>query len=243
MSPEEFDVQFDVLYNNITSNQAPGLNEYEKSVFLTKAQDEILKNHFISEANILNKGIDANTKRQIDFSNLIKVSEINTLSVDSGFDERSVTVILPDDIMFILNESVSVVNNTTRKNKQIRYLDYANYSTLMSKPYKRPLKNQVWRLLFNGASNNNVAELILGYKDVFEKYVIKYIKKPNPIIVGDISQYGVTIEGFGDVTECEVNPMLHDEILQRAVELAKAAYVVTQSNEIQLLTTLGQRSE
>jgi len=27
------------------SNQAPGLNAYEKSVFLTKAQNEIVKNY------------------------------------------------------------------------------------------------------------------------------------------------------------------------------------------------------
>ncbi len=33
----EFSSEFDVLYNNITSNQAPGLDDYEKSVFLTKA--------------------------------------------------------------------------------------------------------------------------------------------------------------------------------------------------------------
>ena len=46
MTSEEFSNQFDVLYNNITSNQAPGLNEYEKSVFLTKAQSEIVKNYF-----------------------------------------------------------------------------------------------------------------------------------------------------------------------------------------------------
>ena len=37
MTVEEMDNMFDVLYNNITSNQAPGLNAYEKSVFLTKA--------------------------------------------------------------------------------------------------------------------------------------------------------------------------------------------------------------
>jgi hypothetical protein len=37
MTTSEFSNQFDVLYNNITSNQAPGLDEYEKSVFLTKA--------------------------------------------------------------------------------------------------------------------------------------------------------------------------------------------------------------
>ena len=42
MTCEEFSREFDILYNNITSNQAPGLNEYEKSVFLTQAQESII---------------------------------------------------------------------------------------------------------------------------------------------------------------------------------------------------------
>lgn len=51
MTLQEFDNEFDVLYNNITSNQAPGLDAYEKSVFLTKAQDEILKAYFNPRTN------------------------------------------------------------------------------------------------------------------------------------------------------------------------------------------------
>ena len=43
MTNEEFSNEFDVLYNSITSNQAPGLDEYEKSVFLTKAQSQLVK--------------------------------------------------------------------------------------------------------------------------------------------------------------------------------------------------------
>ena len=39
MTNQEVSNEFDILYNNVTSNQAPGLDEYEKSVFLTKAQD------------------------------------------------------------------------------------------------------------------------------------------------------------------------------------------------------------
>lgn len=35
---EEWENGFDLLYQNITSNQAPGLNAYEKSVFLTEAE-------------------------------------------------------------------------------------------------------------------------------------------------------------------------------------------------------------
>ena len=37
MTLEEFSNEFDILYNNSMSNAAPGVDEYEKSVFLTKA--------------------------------------------------------------------------------------------------------------------------------------------------------------------------------------------------------------
>lgn len=37
MTPNEMSSEFDILYNQINSNQAPGVDEYEKSVFLTKA--------------------------------------------------------------------------------------------------------------------------------------------------------------------------------------------------------------
>ena len=44
MTAVEMHQQFELLYNNIISNQAPGLNSYEISQFLTKAQLEKLKN-------------------------------------------------------------------------------------------------------------------------------------------------------------------------------------------------------
>ena len=60
MTNQEFSNEFDVLYNNIMSNQAPGLDEYEKSVFLTKAQDEIVKNYFNPKGNKYQEGFDGN---------------------------------------------------------------------------------------------------------------------------------------------------------------------------------------
>ncbi len=68
MTIQEFSNEFDVLYNNIMSNQAPGLDEYEKSVFLTKAQSEIIKNYFNPKGNKYQEGFDGSQKRQVDFS-------------------------------------------------------------------------------------------------------------------------------------------------------------------------------
>ena len=91
MTIQEFSDQFDVLYNNIMSNQAPGLDEYEKSVFLTKAQDEIIKNYFNPKHNKTVEGFDDSEKRQIDFSQLMRVAEVtspNTISY-SDFTNKS----------------------------------------------------------------------------------------------------------------------------------------------------------
>lgn len=71
ISNQEILNRFDVLYNNITSNQAPGLDGYEVSVFWNKATLEILKNHLNPKGNKYGEGFDGSPKRQIDFSNLI----------------------------------------------------------------------------------------------------------------------------------------------------------------------------
>lgn len=105
----------------------------------------------------------------------------------------------------------------------------------MSKPYTRPVKRQAWRI-FNYLSAANKADLVVGPGDAIKKYSIRYVKRPNPIILADLD--GLTIEGKGTPSECELDPILHHEILQRAVELAKAAYI----GDLQSQIALGQAS-
>ena len=38
----EWSLEFDLLYDNITSHKAPGLTSYEKSVFLTRAEESVV---------------------------------------------------------------------------------------------------------------------------------------------------------------------------------------------------------
>ena len=60
-------------------------------------------------------------------------------------------------------------------------------------------------------------ELISKYR--IGKYFCRYIKKPNPIVVNELPDY-LTIYGFNQRTESEVNPILHKIIAQNAVEIA-----------------------
>lgn len=238
MTTQEFSNSFDVLYNNIMSNAAPGLNEYEKSVFLTKAQEELLKNYFNPKGNKYQEGFDGSAKRQIDFSGLISVADATTTTLSPTFDVRAKVYKLPEDLFLIINESLT----TNTGIKQVIAIRYDEYTRLMSKPYKEPLKFQAWRLVTKGKGSSVVqSEVIPHSGETITKYTIRYVRRPKPIILCNLSSdYGdVSINGMSSVSECELNPLIHEEILQRAVELAKAAY----TEDIKSVVELGQRSE
>lgn len=238
MTNSEFSNQFDVLYNNIMSNQAPGLDEYEKSVFLTKAQEEIVKNYFNPKGNKFLEGFDGNEQRQIDFSMLMKTDTVESFN-SSVFDGRTAgvkSITIPDDVMIFVNERLEVTRGTAVVMLTVVPISYTEYSRQMSKPYKRPVQYQAWRLI-DDATSGRSADLIAGPNDTILKYVARYIKRPQAIILTDLE--GVTIGGSATAQECELDPILHEDILQRAVELAKAAYTGDLSSQI----ALGTNSE
>lgn len=243
MTTQEFSNEFDVLYNNIMSNQAPGLDEYEKSVFLTKAQSEILKNYFNPKGNKYNEGFDESEKRQIDFSTLVKAVKPSTYSGGSyvKFDDRSQLFQMPRDIQFVLNETAINTVDGIKRLINIVPINFDEYSRIMSKPYKQPLKNQGWRLFQSTGGVDFISEVIVKSGSTIIDYKLRYVRRPKPIILTDLADTysNVSIEGLTSVTECELDPILHPEILQRAVELAKAAY----TGEIKNIVELGQRSE
>lgn len=148
MTVQEFSDQFDVLYNNITSNQAPGLNEYEKSVFLTKAQDEIIKNYFSPKGNLKQDGFDDSPKRQADFSSIIENKVLLNINSIDKFDQRSIAYALPSDLFISLNEQL--MSGTTPI--VVVPLSYEEYNRVMAKPYKYPPKYQAWRLITKNAT-------------------------------------------------------------------------------------------
>lgn len=237
MTNEEFNVEFDVYFNNISSNQAPGLNPYEKSVFLTRAQEEILKNHFNPKGNKYIEGFDDSAKRQIDFSNITKIATLEIASSGVKIDPRSKLYIAPNDLLFSLNEVILDSANHIKYN--VIPISYNEYIRLTSKPFTWPLKSQAWRLL-NNSSSNNIFEIIVKSNSSSLSYNIRYIRKPNPIILEDLTSYnGLSIDGKTTASSCELDSVLHREILQRAVELAHMSW----SGMTEVTLQAGQRSE
>lgn len=186
MNTKEFSDQFDVLYNNITSNQAPGLNEYEKSIFLTKAQEEIVKNYFSPKGNPKQDGFDDSPKRQQDFANIIKNKSLEEANTDSKFDNRSVVYRLPSDLFISLNEQFS----SEKESLVIVPISYTEYDRLMAKPYKFPPKHQVWRLITNNVYiEPTVTKVSQDYNGGYTLVTASSYEKPVRFIIKATSGY------------------------------------------------------
>ena len=250
MTNKEFSLEFDILFNNIMSGIAPGINDYEKSVFLTKGQEEIIKNYLNPLGNKYAEGLDDSKKRFTDFSGLIKTEEIFTLIIpDFSIDRRAVMFPLPPDVFVILNEVLQGTDKESNtRDFQIIPISYLEYTRLMSRPYKEPLNGQAWKITTEGYYTEAYSTIIPNSSITSSKYIVRYIKRPNPIILRDLSEIEfeegleanfLSINNNRLKTECELNPEIHREILDRAVELAKVSYIDNST----ALTQINTRNE
>lgn len=205
MNAQEFSSEFDLLYNNISSAQAPGLTEYEKSVFLTKAQDEIIKNYFtnVQGGNKYQQGIEDSNKRYSDFSCLITVASITAEAAGVGFDPRGKIFKLSSltrPLMITITENFKTGTSANDNSLyQVIPLSFEEYMRLMSKPSTDPLKKQVWKLMGNSTSGNGTIEIVPHWKDkdnTYNQLCLRYVRQPYPIILDDLSNQGLSIGGY-----------------------------------------------
>jgi hypothetical protein len=258
MTIQEFSNTFDTLLNSYNTQSQFGeqaskreivLDEYEKSVLLTQAQDIVVKSYFDGALNQQGQGFDDSTRRQMDFSSLIKIATLEPLVGDTQtFDERGIVYQLPrkvvdnaevegtTDVLFILNEKLTQVCTEKQSGVEVEQwrrdfvivpISYKEYDREMSKPYAQPLKKQAWRLFQNQATGFDInSELIPRFNvnvqdNVTFVYKIRYVKRPQPIVLEDLPN-NLEIDGVTTESECELNPIIHMDILNKAVELAIA---------------------
>lgn len=261
MTLTEFSNEFDVLYDN-ASNSAPGLDAYEKSVFLTTAQEEIVLSYFSPKQNKPREGFDDSEKRQMDFSSIIKTYTFDSTgeknkdggithlleavdkSIYTGATSKANIGEIPD-LLIIVNEFINVDRpedsiSTTEYERTPNIIPltvvpimYKEYARLMSKPFKRPKFYQAWRILDN-EKDKLTSYLIAGPKDTITSYSVRYVKKPRPIIIGDTDELKIDGQLYNENKGCELDSILHREIIKRAVELAMAAYSNNVTDKIQL---------
>lgn len=228
MTTEEFSNEFDILLDSYhfvgdfgkASNKIDiALDEYEKSMFLTKAQEELVLEVYTGK-NIYSDSFERTEEARRYLNKLVKTIIIsNKLSGLLGLSDTSTFFQLPEDIWFITYESAVL------KDERLGCLDgeealvipvtQDDYYKIVDNPFRGPSKSRALRLDIE----DNIVEIVSDYN--IDRYIVRYISKPKPIILSDLD--GLTINDIGVRTECELNSAFHRNILERAVRLAIAA--------------------
>lgn len=211
MTNDEFSSQFDIYYNNVTSNAAPGLNEYEKSVFLTRASEDIVIELY-NGRSVPGVSFESTEELRRYLSSLVKEYKVGL----EGASEYEVT--LPEDLWFITQETGIIKEDSCLNGKELAVVPIRQDELYRIR--RNPFRNEDNRILRTDIDG----KVILYSKHPISKYLITYIKHPNPIITESLEGLDVTIENKTESTT-DIHPILHRAILERAVALAKIAYI------------------
>lgn len=247
MTTAEFSNQFDIFYNSIATNNAPSIDMFEKSVYLTRAQLEIVKNYFNPLGNKYQKGFEQSSKRRNDLNELIRNYK-GTIKVtsDQGISDNSVFFRIPNNTFIILQEKALVLDSTSCNNgSYVKVIPktHDEFNTQEENPFKKPDKNNIWRMDYYAQTGNNKnIELISIYN--LNEYKMRYIVYPEPIILTNLltafPSETLTIDGISSEQTCKLSESIHIEILNRAVELATADY---NQQDITVKTQINNRNE
>ena len=218
----EWSLEFDLLYQNITSNQAPGLTEYEKSVFLTRAQEAVV----VMLYNGTLKDSFEETEEITDYLDTLVKTVHLTVPEDSMTTPRIISTseifALPDDLLFRTLELCTLdVEGCGEMEASVVPVTQDEFWRTRRNPFKGPNKSRVLRLAFAVSDEQRYSELVSKYD--ITSYTVRYLARPEPIILTDLVD-GLSINGESNEKTCKLPKALHQTILVEAVKAAKAVW-------------------
>ena len=198
MTLEELSNEFDVIINSYDNSQSLVFNEYEKSIYLTKAQEYIIKD--------LYRNYEGTEELNSYLKTLIKDK---TYTIE---DSTNIELDYPDNFLYILKEYANI-NTTCKSNNRVDVLPITRdeYNEVVENPF-RGSKSKVLRL------EESKIKLITDLPII--SYTMTYLSNPSPIILIDLPN-GLTINNESKKsTTIETSESIHREILDKAVQLA-----------------------
>lgn len=220
MNTSNFSTQFDVLVNAMYMNspiygsETPlSFNEYEKSVFLTKAQKDLI-------LELYSLGSFERTEEITRYLDILVEQATLTAVDDTDFKLGSNSYLfkIPDNLWFITYEQATIkddslsCNGNTERIVDVVPVTQDHFYRTSESPFRSSNSRRVLRL-----SIQDYIELSSIYP--IENYLIRYMRVPSPIILAKLPD-GLDIDGKTEVTECELNTAIHKQILDRAVQYA-----------------------
>lgn len=234
MIVQEFSDTFDTLVNSYGAmvnfgHQDIAFDEYEKSQFLTIAQEELVSSLY-SGRNPQGDSFESTEEIRRYLSNLIEEKVLKPIAnykgIPLGMSSSSKFFTLPENVWFITYEEV-IINKGKCKCRDFMKVyptKQDEYQSIKNNPFRGANDRRALRL---DLSEGNV-EIICKYH--VTDYYIRYIKKLTPIVLVDLPD-NISINGVTKVTDCILHESLHQRILDLAVRLALKSKGFNVNNE------------
>lgn len=216
-----------VTYDALYSQSAPGFENPEASIILTKAQWYYVLQRLNPKSNRNMEGFEETEVRTQGLSSLIKDGEEATdppflIADQTGTLPGEKLWAMPSDFMLAIYEAVNTdepICKTANYSRIITIpISHDEYNLNYYNPYKKPwtdgTEGIVWRLEHGKRTINNVEKKVHGLITsgfTVTKYFIRYIKYPSNIEIGATPQ------------DCQLDPLTHQGICDIAVKLLSAA--------------------
>lgn len=236
MTPAEFSDGFDQLVNsysrfksfdNRETFDSIEFDEYQKSLFLTKAQEELVL-HLYDGKNIYGESFELTEELRRYLSSLVKEATLSSVD-DSGTTGmgNSKFFHLPEDLWFITYEQVEVSDAQCEGASILDVIPITQdeYHKVKRNPFRGANMRRALRLDLS----NNIVEIVS--KQTVSSYYIRYMKELKPIILRNLPD-GLTIKGLSNITPCELHEGLHYRILEEGVRMALQSKSIGTSKNI-----------
>lgn len=224
MTTQEFSDAFDTLvssyrrfkdFDNKEVLDSVEFNEYEKSYFLTKAQDELVIALY-NGRNVSGESFESTEELRRYLSNLVKEARLqpitNTSGLVIGIGSNSKFFTLPQDLWYITYEAVDIdgARCSALSPMDVYPVTQDDYNKTKRNPFRGANDRRALRLDLS----DGVIEIVCKY--IVKDYYVRYLRKPKPIVLVNMPN-NLTIDGVGKKSECELHEALHQRILERAV--------------------------
>lgn len=204
-------------------------NEYEKSFFLTKAQEEIVISLY-SGKNAIGDTFEGTEELRRYLSNLVKEVSLTPITTSNGFplgvESSSKFFTLPENLWYITYEAATISSDDCHNGSiiDVQPVTQDEYHKLKRNPFRGANYRRALRLDLS----DNIVEIVSKY--TVTAYYTRYLERPNPIILIDLPDE-LSIYGETKTSNCKLHEALHHRILERAVALGVESRFMGASNK------------
>jgi hypothetical protein len=210
-----------------TFDKGVSVDEYEKSLYLTYAQNRVYE-------ELLNV-FEANGDVSKDLEPFIKEQIITSTVARTGVIANSIFFNMPSDLRKTVYETVLLSSaDAILDGKEIKVIKtkLAEVVHKIGNPFRDPNYEETMRVVTTDEAANSVAEIIQPEGATIVNYKIKYLEEITPIVLEDLSSLGLEIEGVSAATNSKFYTEKLNIIIDLAIGLILQDKVVPKSEKV-----------